>query len=197
MKLKAAIDLSKILFILMIGFFSFLSQAHAQESKSKKLEDFLDKVKPINAIRTQSQNVDQGCAISNYGLIGDPLGRFHSFEIPKGSGRNYISNIELWAGVQLTNGQILVTTADGEHNGREPEWNSADFDSIQYVTPTKGALADVDNYCRYDDINVIPIPGHGPIGLEVAQSVYSWMSEKFMIVEFDIRNLGIHGDLNN
>ncbi|MFQ6092148.1 MAG: FlgD immunoglobulin-like domain containing protein [bacterium] len=135
-------------------------------------------------------------AVSNYGSYGDPnfdaTGRPSSMW-PAGSGNNYLYDAGLWVGA-IDHGEEFVTIY---FYGPEKEWRPTGEPRPprQLYTIGRGTL---EVNVTYDDLEG-PID-HIPLGLEVNQRARAWSMlepdyDDFVLLEYWIKNLGTHGDL--
>jgi hypothetical protein len=127
--------------------------------------------------------------LTNLGALNKSQTRFPgsiNCEYPPGSGEEHIYQGGIWVGAVTPWGDSLVSETQSHFGYNEFYPSAAAWDTIwvaskgdtinipywqQYV-----AVSDQDFVCRYSDDNVLNVPDHTPLNLDIIQTTYSWGS---------------------
>jgi len=109
----------------------------------------------------------------NFGMFGDPWGKYPSMEWPAGSGNSYLWIGTLWAGCA---GEISSTTSDFGKYVSSPDystgWELQPSDGFPFEKLVPGPVSLEQTQYGYDDWDLVK--NENPIGVRIWEENYSW-----------------------
>jgi hypothetical protein len=127
--------------------------------------------------------------LTNQGTLNGGATRYPGLinaEFPPGSAEEHLYQGGIWIGGITPTGDTLVSETSSHFGSYEFYPSAASWDTIW--TGAKGdtlnipywpkyvAVSDQDFVCRYSDYNLLNIPNHTPLDLDIVQTTYSWSS---------------------
>ncbi|RKY53619.1 MAG: hypothetical protein DRP92_03075 [Candidatus Neomarinimicrobiota bacterium] len=145
--------------------------------------------------------------VSNMGTLDDNFesGRMTNYkglifsEFPAGSNEEHLYQGGIWVGAVNADGDTLVSVTRTHFTPSEFFPSGEVWDTIWVVCkgdtvdipywPGYVAVSDQDFICRYSDYNVLNVPNHHPLYLDVIQRSYAWSApplDEFIVFNYDI-----------
>ena len=127
--------------------------------------------------------------LNNQGTLDKAMTRYPGLimaEFPAGSDEEHLYQGGLWVGAITPSGDTLVSETRSHYAPLEfypsasqwdTVWVGAKGDTLQIpYWPNYVAVSDQDFICRYNDYNLLNIPDHTPLYVEITQTTYAWSS---------------------